>query len=361
MQLGRDVELADALGLLGNAAKGLGDELARLHAHGGQRLHDARVGLFQGLHDGAHAVSLGLGQGAAVGGLAFDEVAAAGLQRHVGGHLFGAQLVFLAHLGGLGFQLGLADLALFLFHGHIGIELVLADGALVFHGSHAAGIDGVVRGLEVGLARLGLEGAGDVGRGFDGHDRDAQDLQPQRLDLGLGGQLLLGRARNECRGAQRLLELQRLHGLLDDDLGLHGHAVAQALRVFGQVFLAVARQGEVHQRGGLARCADAVGDLALHGDALEVGRHQLQHEVAVLAAHGHRDQGGGGRVVEEGLARTLAYHLAGAELHEVDRGLGLDETDAEHGASPFKLFCTTRMGCIVQLKIRYVKHNPSYG
>ena len=79
------------------------------------------------------------------------------------------------------------------------------------------------------------------------------------------------------------------------------------LRVFGHVFLAVARQGEVHQRGGLARCADAVGDLALHGDALEVGRHQLQHEVAVLAAHGHRDQGGGGRVVEEGLARTLAH------------------------------------------------------
>jgi hypothetical protein len=46
-------------------------------------------------------------------------------------------------------------------------------------------------------------------------------------------------------------------------------------------------------------------------------------------------------VVEEGLARTFAHHLAGAELHEVDRGLGLDETDAEHGASP--------LSCSVQL------------
>jgi hypothetical protein len=32
------------------------------------------------------------------------------------------------------------------------------------------------------------------------------------------------------------------------------------------------------------------------------------------------------------LARALAHQLAGAELHQVDGGLGLDEPDAEHDA-----------------------------
>src|SRR5256885_9328229 len=52
-------------------------------------------------------------------------------------------------------------------------------------------IDGVVRGLEVGLARLGLEGAGDVGRGFDGHDRSEEHTSELQSPCNLVCRLLL--------------------------------------------------------------------------------------------------------------------------------------------------------------------------
>jgi hypothetical protein len=179
------------------------------------------------------------------------------------------------------------DLAPLLLHRHLGVEFVLADGTLVLNGRHAALVDRLVGRLQVGLARFGFQGARDVGRGPHGAHRHAQDLQPQRLDLGLAGKLALHVVRDRRAGLQCVLQRQGLHGLLHDHLGLHDHPLAQALRVFRQVGLPVGGQAEVHQRGRALRRAHAVGELPLHRHGLEVGRDQLEHEAAVLAADRH--------------------------------------------------------------------------
>ena len=77
------------------------------------------------------------------------------------------------------------------------------------------------------------------------------------------------------------------------------------------------------------RRAHALKYLALTGvaDAAVLGA-QLRH---IGTGHGHGDYGCGRRVVEEGQARPFAHQLAAAELHQVGGGLGLDESNSEHG------------------------------
>ena len=329
----RDAELANALGPLGNAAEGLGDQLARLHSCGRQGLHRARVGAFKGLHHRSNPMRLGLSQCPAVACLFLHQVAAPAFQRHVGGHLLFTQVVLLAHHHRLGFHLRLADLALLLLHGNLGVQFVLADGAIVLDGRHAAHRHRVVRRLQVRFPRLGLQRARHVGRGLHGDDGHAQHLHAQGLDLRLRRQLLLRAAGDQGRRAQRLLQFQRLHRLLHDHLHLHGHPVAQALGVFRRMRLPVTRQREVHQRRQPAWVGDAEGHLPLHRHALEIRRRQAQDEGTVLAGQGHGHQGAGGRVVAERLSGSLAHDAAAPELHQVHGGPGLDEADAEHHSS----------------------------
>jgi len=72
-QFRRHIELANVLRLLGDATKGLRNQLARLHAGSRQSLNDPGIRLFHGLHDGAQSVGLGVSHGSTVLSLEVDK------------------------------------------------------------------------------------------------------------------------------------------------------------------------------------------------------------------------------------------------------------------------------------------------
>ncbi len=172
------------------------------------------------------------------------------LQRDVGIHLLGAQRIFLAHHRRFGRHLGVLYLAALVLDGHLSVQLVLAYGAFVLNRGHAAQVDGVVCGLQVGLARLGLQCPGNVGRWLDGKNGYAQYLQTQGCDFSLLAQAGFGMAGQVGGRQQGLFERQALHLLLDDDLHLHTDAVAQFEGVVAGVAKATGFEGEIHQPRG---------------------------------------------------------------------------------------------------------------
>jgi hypothetical protein len=317
-------------------------------------LDGARVHSLEGLHDGVQPGGFRLGQRARIGGLAVHVELAFFLERDVRIHLLGAQRILLAHHRSLGRHLGVLNLAALVFHGNFGVQFVLADGALVLHRGHAAQIDRVVGGLEVGFARFGFQRTGNVRRRLDGQDGHAQNLQPQRANLRLRAQAGLGMSRDFGGRQQGFLEREGLDLLLDDDLHLHPDAVAELERILRRIALAVGLERKIHEPGRQLGRLDLVGNLALHRDVLEIGSHQAQHERVVGAGHRHRHHGRRGRVVIKGLSRAFANRLPPLELDQVDRGLGLDEPDAKHAEllgllKPIGCIKQPNMSCIIQL------------
>ena len=140
-----------------------------------------------------HPVGARVGLGALIFAGDGDEVLVAAFEGDARFEFGGAQGVAFFQHAALGVDLGVADLAFLEFDGEFGGEFVFLDGALLFDGGIAAGVEGFVGFLEERFARAGLQRAGAVGRGFDGEDRQADDLQAERDDLGRGGEV-------ECAG-----------------------------------------------------------------------------------------------------------------------------------------------------------------
>jgi len=305
--------------------------LPRLHAGGGERLDHAGVDAFEDLHQRADPVRLGIRQHAGVLGVQLDEVLAAAFQRDVGDHAGLAKLVLLSGDARLGIHLGLADRALLLLDRDLGVELALADGTLLLDREIAPREDRLVRRLEDRLARLRLQRLRGIGRRLHRADGDAEDLEPERGDVGAVFQAARDCIRNAVGGAQRFFQRHLLDELLRQHLDRAEDALGQLFRIIGLICLAVALQREVEHRGGLPRLADAVGDMALNGQSLKVARDLLEDEGGVAAADRHRHQGGGWAVIEGGEASALLGHLAGTVFEQVGGGLSLDEANAEHG------------------------------
>src|SRR5260221_5990304 len=98
-QVGREIELPDLIGPLGQTDKGLGDELAGLHAGGGEGLDDAWIEPCERLGHGPQAMRLGLGGGARVLGTDAYEFRTPTLDHHISLHVYLAQLVLLSSNG----------------------------------------------------------------------------------------------------------------------------------------------------------------------------------------------------------------------------------------------------------------------
>ena len=70
---------------------------------------------------------------------------------------------------------------------------------------------------------------------------------------------------------------------------------------------------EIEQRCELDRLLDAVGQLALDGDILEVGRHLVEDEGHIRAGQRNLDDLRSRCEVEERKAGALSYHLAATD------------------------------------------------
>jgi hypothetical protein len=115
---------------------------------------------------------------------------------------------------GLRVHLGLADRALLLFDRDLSVELAFADGAFLLDRKIAPGEDRLVRVLQDRLARLRFQRFRRIRRRLDAADRDTEDLQPERFDVGAAAQARCNRLGDAVGGAQRLLQRQLLDRLL---------------------------------------------------------------------------------------------------------------------------------------------------
>ncbi len=224
------------------------------------------------------------------------------------------------------------ELPALLLEGDLGVELVFLDLALLLDGRGAAGRDGHVGLAQEGLAILGLERLGDLGRRLGRDEIDAQKLGPQRIEQGrILDPLLDARAAivsycDRTSSSDRFWISVRVSIwiMLVIRCASRSGSLERCLCVAGSIVKfssSAARLGFV----------DSVGELALDGHRLEIAGHLVEHQVGVHAAGRHGHDLGVVLEVEERQALSLADDPPRAVLDDVFGGLSLEVSG--HGSS----------------------------